>query len=158
MYNIRNMEFEGFGKVHTGEEWAFMLDLPLDRFAYYTGEKGLTVADLYTIKGIPYSDLKNRRGYQIEKTRRRIESILAQSGYSTARVDILTAPGQAAHRIVVNGEQIGKYFYREDRLVLSNKEGFFLGKIADHEIKIMYGANGWEWHPKTKLIGFKIGV
>ena len=146
-------EYEGFGQVYSGKEWAEMLDMDLEQFAYYTNEKGLTVKDLYAIKGITYREPK--RGRRMAETRKRIEYILLRSGYLPDSLDLTAVNGQPAHRIFVDNELIGRYFYKDDRLVLNNGEGYYLGALEGCEVLLVHGRDGWDWHPEAKQAGFK---
>lgn len=144
----RVKQYEGFGRSHRGEQWAKMLDLSMDSFMYYVEEKGLRIEDLYDLKSIVYKEPK--KGAKMEETRSRVEYILEISGYTDYELEVFATPGQPVHQIMIEGEPVGRYFYKEGRLVLTNKEGMTLTKLEAHEVKLVQGQNGWEWHPETR--------
>ena len=147
------LNYEGFGRTHRGDVWAELLGIAQDRFAYYMCEKGLTIEELYEIKGVTYREPK--RGRRMAETRERIEHILLRSGYVPYRLDLTSVPGQPAHRVFVEDQLLGRYFYKEDRLVLNNGEGYYLGALEDCETPLVHDRNGWSWHPEAKRAGFK---
>ena len=144
----RYKEYEGFGRVHNGETWAKMLNLSMNLFLYYTEEKGLTIEELYELRGIVYKE--SRKGTRMEETRETMERLLKQSGYPDIGVEVFRIPGQLAHKVTWNGEVIGKYFYKEGRLVLTNGEGIHLLNLLEYETMLVRTKGGWVWHPETK--------
>lgn len=154
----QSRRFGAFGKQYTAQEWSRMLDMPLNLFLYYVEDKELTVEELYQLRGIKYREPK--KGAKMYETRERIEFILRASGYTDLEsLGVKAVTGSPIHTITLDGAQVGRYYYKQGRLVLSNGEGVFLNKMGAHEVKVQRVGNLWEWHPETRkrLIEIALG-
>jgi cupin superfamily acireductone dioxygenase involved in methionine salvage len=144
----KRTQYEGFGRYHTADEWAQMLDMSVELFQYCTEDKDLTVEELYQIKGIEYKELK--RGRYIEKARALFEFIFMQSGFlNIDELELQSKPGSPAYNVMYEGELVGKYYYKEARFVLAG-EGFMLNKLDPETVKIQRDGDVWQWHPDTR--------
>lgn len=139
---------EAFGHNHTTEEWAKMLKLPDDDFRYYTADKGLTIEELYALRGFTYKEPK--KGARMVEAWERLRPIFDRSGYDPDKLTVEYKLGAPVHVIKFDGSTVGRYFYKEARLVLAGGEGIFLDRLEPEKVKVQNRGGVWVWHPVTR--------
>lgn len=142
--------YEGFGKKFPAAEWAKRLNLSVSAFYFYANVKGLTVEELFALRGISYYDTK-ARGRHMQATHDLMVDILCRSGFfDTAPLRVASMPSRAYHIIWYKDERLGEYFYHENRLVLSNGEGLLLDRLDPETVRIIRRDALWAPHPDLK--------
>lgn len=141
---------QAFGKVYMAEQWAKMLNMSFNLFTYLHKDCRKTVEEIYQLQGIEFSAPK--RGARMQDTLRQMSVVMIQSGYKDlTQLDAERIPGSPSHRITMNGEIVGRYFYNDGRLVMENGEGVRITDMGEGEPRVQRVGGVWRLHPDTKL-------
>ena len=153
---------DGFGYTYTVSEWANLLDLSMDVFKYYTEEKGLTVEDLYEIRGFNFvpkkpKQRKPRQGARMEETKLRMYLLLLDSGYlldeGQDQITVKPLDNNGNHFVAVGRRAFGTYNYREGTLKMKTGNGIPLRELDKEGLTatvIQTRDGGWDIHPDTQ--------
>lgn len=140
---------KAFGEERTGQEWAKQIGISFGDFFYYVTAKNMTIEEIYDHLGIAHK--KRERGRYMQHTRDTIETLLLSSGYIELEgLKIEPFPGRPVHRIFLDGDPVGQFHYKEDRLVLTSGEGFYMADFGDEDVLIVKRGSVWEWHEDTR--------
>lgn len=154
---------KAFGAELSLCEWAEQIQMTAVDVAYYLEVKGLTIEDLFRIKGrkpkIKGAERKPRVSAEMVRTRERIGVLLENSGYigpnELESIEVRRSGTHTHHAITFRGKPLGIYNYKTGGLVLSGGEGFPLWALEWEEAKIQIEQDGrWCIHPDTKKILF----
>lgn len=160
------MLIKGYGTELPSSEWAEMLKMPAHEVMWYVEQKGLTIEDLFKLRGIKPKEPKKRKpreSAQMVVTKERFGLLLEVSGYigenETEGILVQRVGTNTSHLVSYQGSIIGVYNYKTGGLRLSGGESFPLRKLDWEEAKIVQGANGqWHLHPDTKALIIKEAI
>lgn len=144
---------EGFGVAQTVKYWREDLGIGLELFNYLTRVEGLTIESIYeTLKRTYQSPEENKPkgGARMRESLGRLKPIFSGSGYDPELLTVEYRPGAPVHTVKFNGCTVGRYYYKECRLVMLTGEGVFLDRLEPEKIKVQNYHGGWVWHPDTR--------
>lgn len=156
------MIIEAFGVKCSSCEWAEFLKMDRSELLYYVCEKGLTIEDLYKIKGRKYNGPKPRKprvSAKMKETQERMGILLEVSGYIDRNdlddIVIKKIGTHTLHGIEFRGQDFGVYDYRNGGLRLNSGQGLPLWKLDWEDAKVQLNEEGlWDIHRDTKEILF----
>lgn len=150
------MKIKGYGVELFATEWANLLGMQTTDFLYYVDNKGLTIEELFDLRGPKYKPprpRKPRESKQMTATRDRINYLLKVSQIAEG-IEVLKAEaGTTLHILKYQGEPFGEYNYKTGALRLSGGEWIPLQKLRREDAKVERGEDGlWYAHRDTRVI------
>lgn len=153
------MKIKAYDVELTTREWADRLGLEPQELMHYI-HKGLTVEELFTLRGPKYKPPKPRKpreSKQMVATKERMAILLEMSGIAdrndTEGLEVERLGTGTNHAVHYKGELVGVYNYKTGRLRLSDGQGIPLGDMEWEDAKIVRNDDGkWSPHSDTHRI------
>lgn len=154
------MKIKGYGVELSTSEWAERLGLNASDVSYYVDQKGLTIEELFTLRGSKYKPprpRKPREGKKMLETKERIGILLEVSGFidrnDTEGIDVRWVSPGTWHSVHFNGQPLGAYNYKTGVLRLSGGQSIPLWELDWEEAKVVQDEEGlFHPHPNTHIV------
>jgi hypothetical protein len=155
------MKIQGYGVQLLSSEWADLLGIECGELLYYVEKKGLTIEELYKLRGRTFKASKTKRkprvSEQMKNTQSRIGLLLEASGYiernSLEDIEVRRVGTHSDHAVSFRGALLGVYNYKTGGLCLSSGEGLPLWDFDWEDAKVWQRPDGmWEVHADTKRL------
>lgn len=157
---MNEKKYKGFEEELTAAEWAKKLNMDADLFLYSVETCRLNVEELYRIRGAKYEAPKTKgpgKEKHMNDARRWAELILAPSGCMAVddidnpeTLELVVVPGSPSYVVRLHGETVGRFFYKERRMVIAD-EGVPLDKIDLDDLAAVKTPDGWRWSDRTHI-------
>lgn len=153
------MKIKGYGVELSTREWADRLGLNAFDVVYYVEHKGLTIEELFALRGAKYEPprpRKPREGKKMLETKERMGLLLEMSGFidrnDTEGIDVRWLESGRRHSVHFNGQHLGDYNYKTGVLRLSDGQGIPLWELDWEEAKVVQDEDGiFHPHPDTHI-------